>query len=122
MISSAQSAASISPNPATAMSVQTLFGVHARHVPCWMYVQDQGDGLVSFVGASHMGSDAHPLRYGSDRVHQFIVGETIVRPHMVLATDALIGSGLAGLATSGHDIDAMLGKGEYLLNAAAGGR
>lgn len=76
---------------------QVLFGQHAVHVPAWLVVQHSGDGLVSFVGASRV-ADPHPLRYGSECVHQLIIGELLVRPHRVTASDACIGSGLSHLA------------------------
>ncbi len=60
-------------------------------------------------------SDDHPLRYGSQRTHQFAVGEIIVRPHFVLATDTLRGTGVAGLVTGNHDIKDMLTDGEYVV-------
>jgi hypothetical protein len=81
---------------------RAMFGEHARHVPVWLYVQDAGSGVVSIVGGSRpSGEDLerHPLRYGSERTHQLIVGELIVRPHLVVASDAARGSGLAGLST-----------------------
>ena len=94
--------------------VQIMFGQNARHVPAWMYVQDMGGGTVAFVGASR--TDAHnPLRYGSERAHQFIAGEMIVRPHIVVATDALQGSGLAALATGDHDVARMLTQRECVV-------
>jgi hypothetical protein len=77
---------------------RVLFGQHAVHVPAWLVVQDQGDGLVSFVGASR-GAGPHPLRFGSTEVHQLVVGEIIVRPHHVTHSSARAGSGLAGLVT-----------------------
>lgn len=92
-----------------------LYGQDARQVPAWMYVQDQGNGVVGLVGSSRTPDGApHPLRYGSQRTHQFIVGEIIVRPAFVIATDALIGMGLAGLATGDHDMAAMLDQGELV--------
>ena len=99
--------------------VRVLFGEHAVHVPAWLYVQNQGDGVVTFVGASRSPTPAHPLRYGSDRTHQFILGEIVVRPHQVVATDALRGSGLAHLVARGHDLDAMLALGEVLVSTPA---
>lgn len=100
-------------------AARIMFGENARHVPMWMYVQDQGrqdgQGIISFTGASRVGADIHPLRYGSERTHQFVLGEIIVRPHLVIATDTLRGTGLAGLATSGHDLRRMLTAGELLL-------
>jgi len=94
---------------------KVLFGENARHVPAWMYVQGEA-GLVSFVGASKVPTPEHPLRFGSQRTHQFIVGDLVVRPHLVVATDTLQGMGLSALATHRHDIAAMLARGERLLD------
>jgi hypothetical protein len=93
---------------------QVMYGRNARHVPAWCYLQNQGPGYVSFVGASRMGAP-HPLRYGSEREHVFAVGEIIFRPHVAIATDALRGTGLAGLATGSHDTDEMLANGELII-------
>lgn len=94
--------------------VSATLGSRARHVPAWMYVQDQGDGVVSFVGASRTAVPVHPLRYGSDKTHQFILGEIIVRPHLVVATNDLVGMGLAGLATNDHS--AVIEQGERIID------
>ena len=96
-------------------ATKIMFGENARHVPMWMYVQNQGGGVVSFVGASRGAPADHPLRYGSQREHQFVLGELVLRPHLVIATDTLRGMGLGGLATSGNDLRQMLTDGELLL-------
>lgn len=96
-------------------TARLMFGEDARHVAAWMYVQHQGDGTVSFVGSSRV-DRAHPLRYGSDRSHQFIVGEMVIRPHLVVATDALRGYGLSALATNDHNFAEMLQDGETLID------
>jgi hypothetical protein len=92
-----------------------IFGANARHVPAWLYVQDAGNGCVTFAGSSRTTEDPHPLRYGSRRTHQFIVGELIVRPHRIITTDTHVGEGLIGLLTGYHDIEAMLRAGETVL-------
>ncbi|MFI6112913.1 hypothetical protein [Kitasatospora sp. NPDC051164] len=104
--------------PSDAALAGLMLDPHARHVPSWMYVQDSGPGLVTFVGSSRISGtgDAHPLRYGSRRVHQLIVGEIVVRPHYAVGTDALRGQGLGGLATSSHDFRAFLERGEVVLD------
>lgn len=90
---------------------------NVRQVPGWLYVQDQGDGTVSFVGSSRVpGGGAHPLRYGSDRTHQFLVGELLVRPDYALDTNVLRGRGLGGLVTQDHDLSRFLQDGEILLD------
>jgi len=104
---------------------KVLFGQHAVHVPMWMWVQHQGDlggdTTVSFVGASRVRGDAHPLRYGSQRTHQLILGELLVRPHQVVHTDTHRGHGLAGLFSEGpFELDRLLRQGDGLLDI--GGR
>lgn len=95
---------------------QVMYGQNARHVPAFLYVQNQGDGVVSFVGGSALpAGSVHPLRYGSDRIHQLIIGEVVVRPHVVVATDTLGGHGLDGLILGHHNLGQMLARGEMLI-------
>jgi hypothetical protein len=99
---------------------RVLLGDRTRRGTGWLYVQDQGKGVVSFVGSAKVPEGRpHPFRYGSGRSHQFVLGEVILRPALVVATDTLEGMGLAGLATSHHDVRAMLDKGEILLTSKA---
>jgi hypothetical protein len=107
---------------------RVMYGPDARHVPAWLYVQDQGPGMVSFVGASMTRGQDNPLTYDSGHhvrgvyeprwTHHFIVGEIIVRPHLVIGTNALRGTDLAGLATGDHDIEAMLADGAHVAGSA----
>ncbi|HEY9656985.1 MAG TPA: hypothetical protein V6C65_00870 [Allocoleopsis sp.] len=80
-------------------TTRLVFGMYARHAPCWMYVQNQGEGGVSFVGASR----SQALRFDGEKEHQFVLGEIIVRPHFVVESNAFIGYGLGGLATAHHE-------------------
>lgn len=91
-----------------------VLGPDDARVPAWCYLQDSGEGIVSFVGASKW-PVPHPLRFGSTRTHQFFNGEMILRPEFVVATDTLKGHGLAGLATHHHDLDRMVENGEFLI-------
>ena len=80
---------------------KAMFGQYAIRVPMWMTVQGgRADFPTSFVGSSRV----HDLRYGSDKTHQLIIGEIIVRPHVVFASSHLKGHGLEGLAMSAQDI------------------
>jgi hypothetical protein len=93
-----------------------IFGQYARHVPGWLYVQEGPDErTVSFVGSSRVSDGPHPLRYGSRRTHQLAIGEVIVRPHLVVASDIARGAGLAGLVT-GEFHDPMIRSGEVLVD------
>jgi len=75
--------------------IKEMLSKDARCVNMWMKVQDQGEGVISFVGASR----SIDLRYGSKKTHQLIIGEIIVTPRLVIASDDFRGVGLAGLAT-----------------------
>lgn len=88
----------------------------ARAARGWVYVQNQGDGTVLLVGSTRTGDGSpNPLRFGSERTHQFVIGQITLTPSAVIATDALRGSGAGGLATSDHDLVRMLSQGECLL-------
>jgi hypothetical protein len=97
---------------------RVMYGEHARHVPAWLYVQRQGPGVVGLVAGSHVpGGPPHPLLYGSDRQHAFVIGEIIVRPHLVITTDALQGYGAGSLYLGPHEFGEMLDDGELAIGS-----
>ena len=115
---------------------RVMYGENARHVPAYLYVQDQGRehgaGIVSFVGSSMTPGRDNPLRYGAPhwdrdrrddgyRPHHLVVGEIIVRPHVVIATSAMSGYGISQLLTSAPDIEDMItdGRGELVAGTGA---
>jgi hypothetical protein len=111
---------------------RVLYGENARHVPAYLYVQDAGPGLVSFTGSSMTPGQDNPLRYGAGhwrssddnegyRPHHLIVGEIIVRPHVVITTSALSGFGLAQMLTDGPGIEELTdgGQGELVIGTSA---
>lgn len=100
--------------------VTALLGQNTRRSGAWLYVQDAGDGTVSFVGGARTPEGPHPFRYGSCRTHQFVAGEMLLRPQLVIATDALTGTGLSGLAANGHDFNEMLSDGEVVFGQRDG--
>lgn len=89
--------------------LRLMFGQYTIHVPMWMVVQDQ-DPVVTFVGASR---DLR-LRYGSERTHQLILGEMVIRPHVVIATDHYTGTGLSGMVNHGPQINEWVKHGEVI--------
>lgn len=113
-------------------AARLFYGENARHVPGFLWVQDQGQGTVAFVGSSMTPGRDNPLRYGAghwdrdrdrDRdgyyAHHLIVGELIVRPHVVIATHAADGHGLGGLLTGGPDMEEALTGGRLLIGDSA---
>jgi len=75
---------------------KAMFGEHAIHVPMWMKIQDNGEERgVIFVGASR----SVAMRYGSNKTHQLIIGEMIIRPHVVAESGEFTGMGATGLLT-----------------------
>lgn len=111
-------------------ALRMLYGEHARHGMGWAYIQDQGAGVVSFVGASKVPEgEQHPFRYGNPHhrrddprdgregyySHHFMIGELVIRPHLLVATNAKRGQGLSGLATGNHDLHGMIRQGEIIV-------
>lgn len=83
------------------MYMKAMFGQSAIKIPTHFFVQNQGDGVVIFAGAARTKDKSqHPLRYGGSLTHQMVVGEIIVRPHIVVESDKFKGSGITGLLTS----------------------
>lgn len=95
--------------------LKALLGQNAVRSGSWLYVQDAGERRVSFVGGASVPEGPHPFRFGSERTHQFVTGEVLVRPQLVLATDSLRGMGLSGILSIGHRTDVMLADGEVIL-------
>jgi hypothetical protein len=89
--------------------MKAMYGQFARHVPVMMFVQDQGPGVVSFIGASK----SIDMRYGSNMTHQLIVGELIVRPHYVIGSNHFRGYGLAGMLQA-CDLEEWIENGQVL--------
>lgn len=100
---------------------RVMFGQNAVQAPVWMYVQHQGAAggadTVGLVGASRMPvapGAVHPLRYGTGWSHHFILGEVIVRPRIVIGTNALRGYGAGNLYLGDHEFGEMLADGELV--------
>jgi len=74
--------------------IKMMFGENARHIPMWMKTQNISDGGIMFVGASR-----YPQPYPTTHSHTLIIGEIIIRPHLVIGSSHCIGHGLNGLAT-----------------------
>ena len=74
-----------------------LLGENVIRIPAWMKIQsDENEQTVSFVGASRL-QGSHPLSFGSKKSHILMVGEIIVRPHLVMASNEFRSIGVSGL-------------------------
>jgi hypothetical protein len=88
---------------------RAMFGENAVHVPVWLKVQDMGPNGVLFVGASRL----QDMRFKSNKSHQLIIGEIIVRPHVVVESNAFQGYGAQGLITE-CDLDKWISTGNII--------
>jgi hypothetical protein len=70
-----------------------------------------GPNGVLFVGASK----TQDLRYKSEKTHQLIVGELIVRPHLVIGSNNFRGYGAQGLLTE-CDIEKWIDGGDIIVD------
>jgi hypothetical protein len=88
-----------------------MFGEAAIHVPAWLVAQSNSNGGVAIAGASR---SEEPM-FGSDKVHAFMIGELIVRPHFVTASDEFVGRGIGGFWTDLPSPREWLENGEILV-------
>lgn len=97
---------------------RAMFGIHAIHTPMNFIVQAyEEDGAIIAIAQAKV-DDAlfKRLTFGSRLTHQLILGDIVLRPHLVSESDHLRGSGLAGLARSGFQMDDWVEHGRVLLH------
>lgn len=99
--------------------IRAMFGAHAIQIPFNLIVQ--GDPIKHPDTASGVFQLRHPLAkqlyFGSTKCHQLILGEIVLRPHLVIESDAFAGHGIGGLYTSAFDdIDTWIREGNVLLD------
>lgn len=72
---------------------KVLYGEHAIHVPMWMVVARTTGDIPAFVGSSR--DPAMLFGMQEKECHGLIIGEIVVRPHLVVVSDAMAGHGLS---------------------------
>lgn len=95
-----------------------MFGQNAIQVPFNCIVQanhkENTTVAVIVVGGT---PQAMGYTFGGKKTHQLIVGDAIIRPHLVMDSDHLVGTGLAGIAMSGFaDVGAWMESGKMLID------
>lgn len=78
-----------------------LMGKDAIHVAINMIVQPMGDDGDDSVTGVFQTRHGRPLQFGRAESHILVLGDAIIRPRLVIASNAFRGSGLNHLATSG---------------------
>jgi len=88
---------------------KAMFGQDARHVAFNVVLQDGGEN-----GCAIMGTTKFPkvMGYGFKKTHCLLLCDAIIRPHLVIESDHLIGVGAAGILTS----SSMAGVSEWVRN------
>lgn len=84
---------------------RAMFGCNAAHCGANMIVQDAGDGRVLVVLQSTSQQPKHPLMFGSQHIHQLLMGDIVFRPRVVLGSDHLRGQGINHIARCGFDLE-----------------
>ena len=94
---------------------EMLHGKHARQTDGFVIVQDMGEAGQLYVGLSK----GHELSYEAPETHVLIIGNMIVTPKLVMASNHLRGSGIAHVATSGGNADEWVAAGRVVLHPGA---
>lgn len=100
-----------------------MFGKHAVHVPMNFIVQDmtdKGEPAVICVAQSR-GPRTRQLFFTDEPfTHTLILGDVVIRPHLVIGSNHLRGTGVAGLARFDVPPEEWYSKGKMLLNNLPG--
>lgn len=96
---------------------KVMFGQHAVHIPMWMVIQNQRDDGVAIAGASRSPA---PM-FGSDKIHVMVLGEIVIRPHLVLASNEFAGRGIGGFWTDMVTPEDWVKHGEVIIDNMQGG-
>ena len=98
-----------------------MFGEHAFRVPMNFIIQGDTNNPNELAGVFQ---GRHPamkqMLFGSKKCHQLILGDIVIRPHLVVESDAFIGMGINGIYKDGfRDLDKWITQGSTLLNLGA---
>jgi hypothetical protein len=91
---------------------KVMFGINAVQAPAWVVLQNQKENGTLIAGASRINI---PLQYGTIKTHTLVVGELIVRPHLVIANDDFAGHGAGGFWTSPPTAKEWIENGDILV-------
>lgn len=94
---------------------KVMYGQDAIHIPFWMVGQNKRT-VVPFAG----GTRSLDLLFGSQKTHVLVVGEIIVRPHIVVASDDFVGRGIGGFWTDLPTADEWLRNGDIIVATELG--
>lgn len=75
-----------------------MYGRHSIHIPLNLIVQKMDGDKVIGVFQTSAGL---PLLFGSKMTHQLVMGDMVLRPHLVMQSNAFRGDGFSGLARDG---------------------
>jgi len=80
---------------------RAMFGQDARQVAFNFVLQDggkeKGRHIASIVGTTQF---ADLMGYGFKKTHCLVLCDAVIRPHLVIESDHLVGVGAAGILTS----------------------
>ena len=96
--------------------MKAMFGEHARHAAFNYILQPSGNNNAAVLGIT---SHADKMAFGAslESPHILVLCDVIIRPHLVIESSHLVGSGASGVLKSGFaDIDSWLEKGKVILN------
>ena len=86
---------------------KAMFGENAIHIPFNATIQQSGKHndtyVFSIIGQTSCVSPVSPVMFGGTKTHQLILGDCIIRPHLVIETNDMQGRGISGLARTGMD-------------------
>lgn len=104
-------------NDTTDAYTHMMFGRHAVSVGVNFIMQETEDGMI-LIGQSK-GPSTSKLRFGAKkgRTHVLVLGDMVLRPHLVMASDSFRGAGVTNLVKNGFTSTDKWLEGDIVLDA-----
>jgi hypothetical protein len=95
-------------------AARMAMGVHAVQLPINLIFQevDDGDKFAGVFQLNHPG--VRELLQGAKNTHNLLMGDMIIRPHLIIGTEHMKGHGANGVYTSGWYMDDWVREGKVL--------
>ncbi len=98
---------------------QLLFGKNAMTIPFNAVIQGDPKNKQVLAIVLIQGDHALKLMYNSKLTHQLIIGDAVIRPHIIVESNHLRGAGVTGIVTSGlSSMEDWINQGNLLLDSS----
>jgi hypothetical protein len=100
----------------TEIQIRKLFGERACRIPLNFVTQeaDRENGQYLVLAQTTLPAEAQTKLTPTQHPHHLVMGEAVIRPHLIIASEHLIGAGASGIITGGFHLEDWVRRGTVL--------